>query len=144
MSNTTVQPALPSIHPVVNLVPRQFLVALTRAAAVLLVSVPYVGYVFRINDRIFWSAGLGDWIDPYFINALLEHWYRAVGNLSDPASPPMFFPAARTLGYSHGLILYAPFYILPRLVLHPFIASSLALALVMETGIVCLYRCCGV
>ena len=102
-------------------------------------SCTYVGYVFRINDRIFWSAGLGDWIDPYFINALLEHWYRAVGNLSDPASPPMFFPAARTLGYSHGLILYAPFYILPRLVLHPFIASSLALALVMETGIVCLY-----
>lgn len=106
---------------------------------VLLVSCTYVAYVFRIHDRSFWSAGLGDWIDPYFINALLEHWYRAIGSLSDPSSPPMFFPATKTLGYSHGLILYAPFYLLPRLALHPFVAGNLALALVMETGIVCLY-----
>jgi hypothetical protein len=139
MSNTTVRPALPAASAGRHPGSRQFLGALARAAAVLLVSCTYVGYVFRIHDRIFWSAGLGDWIDPYFINALLEHWYRAVGNLSDPASPPMFFPAARTLGYSHGLILFAPFYILPRFVLHPFVAGSLALALVMETGIVCLY-----
>lgn len=113
--------------------------ALARAAAVLVVSCTYVSYVFQIHDRSFWSAGLGDWGDPYFINALLEHWYRAAGNLSDPSSPPMFFPATKTLGHSHGLVLYAPFYVLPRLVLHPFVAGNLALALVMETGIVCLY-----
>ena len=115
MSNTTVQPAIPAASSGRHPGSRQFLGALTRAAAVLLVIWDwYVGYVFRIHDRIFWSAGLGDWIDPYFINALLEHWYRAVGSLSDPASPPMFFPAARTLGYSHGLILYVPLQYLPR------------------------------
>jgi uncharacterized membrane protein YqaE (UPF0057 family) len=118
---------------------RHFLGVLARAVTVVFVSCAYVGYVFRMHEPIFWSNGLGDWIDPYFINALLEHWYRAAWNLSDPSSPPMFFPAAKTLGYSHGLVLYAPFYLLPRLVLHPFVAGSLALALVMETGIICLY-----
>ena len=111
----------------------------TRAAAVLIVACTYVAYVFRIHERSFWSAGLGDWMDPYFINAVMEHWYRAVGNLSDPSSPPMFFPATKTLGYSHGLILYAPFYLLLRPALHPFVAGNLALALVTATGIVCLY-----
>ena len=46
---------------------------------------------------------------------------------------------AHTLGYSHALILYVPFYVAMRLFVHPFPAYSLALAAVMETGIVCLY-----
>jgi len=95
--------------------------------------------VFDIFHEGFWRAGLGDWIDPYFINYLLEHWYRSVATLGDPSSPPMYFPVQKTLGYSHGLILYAPFYILVRLFLHPFQAYSLSLLIVIETGIVCLY-----
>ena len=110
-----------------------------RAAVVLVVSLSYLAYVFDIAHSTFWNAGLGDWIDPYFINALLEHWYRSVTTLSDPSSPPMFFPAQRTLGYSHGLLLYAPFYVLVRLFFHPFQAYSLSLFLVIQTGIICLY-----
>ena len=51
----------------------------------------------------------------------------------------MYFPVGHTLGYSHALILYVPFYVAMRLFVHPFPAYSLALAAVMETGIVCLY-----
>jgi hypothetical protein len=95
--------------------------------------------VFDIFHETFWRAGLGDWIDPYFINYLLEHWYHSVATLSDPSSPPMYFPVQKTLGYSHGLILYAPFYIFVRLFFHPFQAYSLSLFIAIETGIVCLY-----
>jgi len=105
----------------------------------LAVSVAYLSYVFDVFHTRFWNAGLGDWIDPYFINSLLEHWYHAVTTFSDPSSPPMFFPAQRTLGYSHGLILYAPFYIAVRFFLHPFQAYSVSLFIIVETGIVCLY-----
>jgi hypothetical protein len=103
------------------------------------VSLSYLSYVFDILHDTFWHAGLGDWIDPYFINYLLEHWYHSVTSFSDPSSPPMFFPVQKTLGYSHGLILYAPFYVAVRLFLHPFQAYSLSLLLIIETGIVCLY-----
>ena len=51
----------------------------------------------------------------------------------------MYFPAVRTLGYSHGPVLFAPFYLLVRPFLHPFQAYSAALFLVAETGVVCLY-----
>ena len=51
----------------------------------------------------------------------------------------MYFPVRHTLGYSHGLILYAPFYAPIRLFVHPFQAYSLALLAMMEVGIVCLY-----
>ena len=84
---------------------------------------------------------MGDWMDPYFINALLEHWHHSVWTLSDPASPPMYFPAPGTLGYSHGLVLYAPFYLAFRLVAHPFQAYNLTLFAVMLSGSVCLYPC---
>ena len=51
----------------------------------------------------------------------------------------MFFPIHKTLGYSHGLILFAPFYEIGRLFFHPFVAHNLTALLVMECGIVCLY-----
>jgi hypothetical protein len=51
----------------------------------------------------------------------------------------MYLPVPKTLGYSHGLILYAPFYVAVRPFLHPYQAYSLSLFLVMETGILCLY-----
>jgi len=110
-----------------------------RASLVLAVSLVYLSYVFDIYHEAFWTAGLGDWIDPYFINYLLEHWYHALSTFGDPFSPPMFYPAQKTLGYSHSLILYAPFYVPVRLFFHPFQAYSLALFIVIETGIVCLY-----
>lgn len=110
-----------------------------RASIVLVMSLSYLSYVFDIFHDTFWKAGLGDWIDPYFINYLLEHWYHSVSSFSDPFSPPMFYPAQKTLGYSHSLILYAPFYVPIRLFFHPFQAYSLSLLLVIETGIVCLY-----
>jgi hypothetical protein len=112
---------------------------LCRASALLLISIPFVFSVFQFPDRAFWTNGLGDWLDPYFINYLLEHWHHSVWSLSSPASPPMYFPASRTLGYSHGLVLYVPFYLLVRPFLHPFQAYSFTLLLVFETGIVCLY-----
>ena len=82
---------------------------------------------------------MGDWMDPYFINALLEHWHSSVWRLRDPTSPPMFFPSPHTLGYSHALVLYAPFYLPIRLFVHPFLAHTLTIFAVIEVGIVCLY-----
>jgi hypothetical protein len=29
--------------------------------------------VFQFRDEQFWRNGIGDWLDPYFINYLLEH-----------------------------------------------------------------------
>ena len=110
-----------------------------RAFVVLAVSFSYLSYVFGIFHRVFWTAGLGDWLDPYFINYLLEHWYHAVTTFSDPFSPPMFYPAQKTIGYSHSLILYSPFYVPLRFFFHPFQAYSLSLLAVIETGIICLY-----
>ncbi len=110
-----------------------------RASIVLAVSLSFLSYLFGIFHGPFWTAGLGDWIDPYFINYLLEHWYHAASTFSDPASPPMFYPAQKTLGYSHGLFLYAPFYVPFRVFLHPFLAYSVSLFVVIETGILCLY-----
>ena len=110
-----------------------------RGLVVLGVSVGYLTYLFRPFHSAFWDTGMGDWMDPYFINYLLEHWYQSLASFNDPASPPMYFPVGHTLGYSHGLILYVPFYVAMRLFAHPFPAYSLALAAVMETGIVCLY-----
>jgi len=112
---------------------------LARASIVLGVSVAYLAGVFRIADDGFWKAGMGDWMDPYFINALLEHWHHSLWTLSDPSSPPIFFPTRKTLGYSHGLVLYAPFYMPLRLFFHPFQAYNLTLFAVMETGILCVY-----
>jgi hypothetical protein len=119
--------------------PRAHVARALRASILLGVSLSYLSYVFGILHATFWNAGLGDWIDPYFINYLLEHWYHAVSTFSDPFSPPMFYPAQKTLGYSHGLLLYVPFYVPVRMFFHPFQAYSLSLFIVIETGIVSLY-----
>ena len=110
-----------------------------RALLPLTLSAAYLAYVFRLADGTPGRAGLGDWLDPYFINYVLEHWYYSVTTFSDPRSPLMFFPVPDTLGYSHSLILYAPVYIAARLFLDPFQAYSLTIALVMLLGTVCLY-----
>jgi hypothetical protein len=102
-----------------------------RASVVLALSLSYLSYVFGIFRETFWTTGLGDWIDPYFINYLLEHWYHAVSTFSDPFSPPMFYPAQKTIGYSHSLILYAPFYVPLRFFFHPFQAYSLSLLILI-------------
>jgi hypothetical protein len=54
----------------------------------------------------------------------------------------MYFPVPRTLGYSHGLILYAPFYLLARVFFDPLPAYNVTVFLVMETGALCLYLIC--
>lgn len=99
----------------------------------------YIGWVFRLTDGTIWHLGLGDWMDPYFSNALMEHWYQSLLRMSDPSSPPMYHPVRGTLGYSHGLILYVPFYAAARPFLHPFAAQTVMLLLVMVTGMVCLF-----
>ena len=99
----------------------------------------YFAGVFQLRTGAPLRAGLGDWIDPYFINSLLEHWYHSLVTLSDPFAPLQFYPA-RTLGYSHGLILYAPFYVALRPFLHPFLAETGALALVLIVGSFCLFH----
>jgi hypothetical protein len=112
---------------------------IARGSSVLVFSLAYASYVCRIFDPAFWSSGVGDWMDPYFINAVLEHLYRSAARLTDPSSPPMFFPAPRTLGYSHGLVLYAFYYVPVRLFVHPFVAHNLTLFLAIAVGIVSLY-----
>jgi hypothetical protein len=106
---------------------------------VLAVFLLYLIHVFQVFDARFWHAGLSYWLDPYFINVLLEHWYVSLRDGADPSSPPMFFPARKTLGYSHGLVLYVPFYVPLRLFLHPFLAYNWTLLLVFAVGIACLY-----
>ena len=112
---------------------------LTRALAVVTLTTLYLSSVFRLFEAPFWTAGLGDWWDPYFINFLLEHWYQSGLRLTDPTTPPMFFPVEGTLGHSHGLVLYVPFYASARLFLHPFQAYNAALFAVMASGVFCLY-----
>ncbi len=112
---------------------------LLRGCFVLAVPLAFLAHVFQIFDRHFWNAGLAYWLDPYFINALLEHWYVSVREGADPSSPTMYFPVRKTLGYSHGLVLYAPFYIPLRLFLHPFLAYNWTVFLVLAAGIVSLY-----
>lgn len=112
---------------------------LFRTSVVGALSLTYLAYVFHIFSPDFWRSGIGDWMDPYFINFLLEHWHHSFWHLTDPSSPLMFFPARHALGYSHGLILYAPFYLAVRPLLNPLIAHNVTLVLVMETGIICLY-----
>jgi uncharacterized membrane protein len=110
-----------------------------QALAALILTVAYFSYVFQIPRDSFWQLGIGDWGDPYFINFLLEHWYNSATRLTDPASPPMYFPVKGTLGYSHGLILYAPVYIAVRLLLDPFQAHNITLLLILVIGSVSLY-----
>ena len=110
-----------------------------RAPIVLAVSALYFACVFRLPDDTLLRSGLGDWVDPYFINFLLEHWHHSIRSLADATSPPMYFPVRGTLGYSHGLILYVPFYMAVRPFLHPFQAYNVTLFLVLETGALCLY-----
>ena len=117
----------------------QIVARVGRTAPILVLSLWYLSFVFHVLDARWWNAGIGDWLDPYFINFLLEHWHVSVSGLTDPASPPMYFPVRGTLGYSHGLILYAPFYMAARTFLHPFQAYNVTLFLVLETGIMCLY-----
>jgi hypothetical protein len=112
---------------------------IARGSSVLVLSLAYVSYVCRVFDPAFWNSGVGDWMDPYFINAILEHLYQSAAHLTDPSSPPMFFPAPRTLGYSHGLVLYAFYYLPVRLFVHPFVAHNLTLFLAITAGIVSLY-----
>ena len=118
---------------------QRFASALSESAMIFSLVVAYFTYVFQITNGSFFNSSLGDWVDPYFINYLLEHWYHALSTLSDPFSPPMFYPAQKTIGYSHSLILYAPFYVPLRVFFHPFQAYSLSLLVVIETGIICLY-----
>jgi hypothetical protein len=110
-----------------------------ETAIVAVLTGAYLSTVFQVWSGPFWSAGLGDWIDPNFINSLLESWYYSLARLENPASPPVFHPTPGTLGYSHGLILYVPFYVPLRWVLHPFQAYNLAILLVIAVGTVSLY-----
>jgi hypothetical protein len=104
-----------------------------------LFTVGYLAWVFRLVDPAFSTMGLGDWMDPYFTNALMEHWYWSLVRFANPISPPMYYPVDGTLGYSHGLVLYVPFYAPIRPFLHPFQAHSVMLLLVMAAGALALF-----
>ena len=112
---------------------------LVCALAVVGLSFAYFSTVFQIFRGEFWSSGMGDWMDPYFVNSLLEHWALSITRLNDPSSPLMFFPAQKTLGYSHGLVQYAPVYLPFRALFHPFQAYNLTMFTVMVAGAVSLY-----
>ena len=117
------------------------LLRLSRAIVLVVAVGAYLASAFKFATT-FWTSGLGDWADPYFINYLLEHWLHSVSGLTNPASPPMFYPATGTLGYSHALILYAPFYVPFRLVFHPFQAHNLTILSVLFLGSLSLYVLC--
>jgi hypothetical protein len=111
----------------------------TRGVVVLALSLAYFAYAFRLMSGEWRRMGLGDWLDPYFINRLLEDWRYSFWHLTNPASPPVFYPALGTLGYSHSLMLYGPLYAIIRLWLHPFTAYTFTLFTVMVLGAVCMY-----
>lgn len=112
---------------------------IAEVIGVAMLAVVYFAKVFgwRTGDPT--RLGLGDWIDPYFINFLLEHWYQAIGHGADPLALGIFYPGSHALGYSHSLLLFAPFYAVVRPFLHPFLADTAALALVLVTGSVSLF-----
>jgi len=112
---------------------------IARAGIVLAVSIGYFGYVFQVRGPEFLTSGLSEWLDPYFLNVVAEHWYHTLLTFSDPSSPLMFFPKSGTIGYSCSLVLFAPFYVIVRPFLHPFTAYTVSLILVLETGVVSLY-----
>jgi hypothetical protein len=112
---------------------------LVRRALLLVLATTYLVYVFRVPSGEWQRMGLGDWIDPYFINSLLEQWRFSLTHFRSPASPPMFFPARGTLGYSHTLLFYAPVYVVARVWLHPFTAYAVTLFAIIEFGTLCLY-----
>ena len=110
------------------------------AVAASVLSLAYLSYVFQTFGDGFWSAGVGDWVDPYFLNYLVEHWHRSILSFSSPWSPPAFFPLERVLGRcGHPLIFYVPFYEVVRPFLHPFVAYNAALLLILATGTVFLF-----
>ncbi len=69
---------------------------LSRAAILVVAAGAYLAPGFKFTTT-FWTSGLGDWADPYFINYLLEHWLHSVSAFTNPASPPMFYPATGCL-----------------------------------------------
>jgi hypothetical protein len=113
--------------------------SLGRALIVIGLSTAACAVQFHLWRGDFLRTGLGDWIDPYFLNFLLEHWRHALLTLSNPASPPMYYPVRGTLGFSCGLILFAPFYIVARLWLGPLPAYTITLFAVVECGTLALY-----
>ena len=115
-----------------------WIAAVGRLVLVLALPLAYFASAFRIADWKPPESGLGDWMDPYFINFLLEHWYYSISTFRNPLSPLMYFPVSGTLGYSHSLILYAPFYVVLRPFVDEFQAYTLALMLVLVTGAACL------
>jgi hypothetical protein len=115
------------------------LTKLIRGSIAVALSLAYFLHVFRFPGSNAGHAGLGDWIDPYFINYLLEHWRHSLLAFSDPTSPSMYFPERGTLGYSHSLILYVPFYLPARLFFHPFQAENVSLFLVLVLGSLSLF-----
>ena len=119
--------------------PSQLVSRSARAFAVVGLTTAYCSYVFQVASGRPLTDGLGGWLDSYFINALLEHWYFSIVRLDNPVSPPMFFPAAGTLGYSHGLILFAPFYLSVRPFVDAFLAHTFTIFLVIEIGSISLY-----
>src|SRR6476469_5636315 len=103
---------------------RTTMMRLARALVLLGVSIAYFGYVFQVQSPAFTTSGLSEWLDPYFLNMVAEHWYRSVLTFRDPSSPLMYFPKPGTIGYSCSLVLFAPFYVIVRPFLHPFTAYS--------------------
>src|SRR4051794_14990413 len=103
---------------------RNTVARLGRALIVLVISLSYFGYVFQVIRPVFRTSGLSEWLDPYFLNMVSEHWYHSLLTFSDPSSPLMFFPKPGTIGYSCALVLFVPFYAIVRPFLHPFTAYT--------------------
>jgi hypothetical protein len=110
-----------------------------RSLLVFALPLAYFATAFGVAGGSLPASGLGDWIDPYFINFILEHWYSSISTFSDPLSPRMFFPVSGSLGYSHSLVLYAPFYVVLRPFADEFQAYTLTVMLVLATGSACLF-----
>jgi hypothetical protein len=113
--------------------------SVAKDALFIIAAAAYLGLVFQIGTSGFWNRGMGDWLDPYFVNYLLEHWFVSVTTVANPVSPPMFHPAPGALGYSVSLILYVPISIAFRFALHPFQAFNLTLFIVVFAGTVSLF-----
>jgi len=71
-------------------------------------AIVYFARVFQIPSGVPAQSGIGDWVDSYFINYLLEHWRYSLLHLTNPATPPMFYPEPGAIGVAACLVSLRP------------------------------------
>jgi hypothetical protein len=83
---------------------------------------------------------LGDDGDARFNGVILEHWFQVIRGDATWHSPSFYYPAKGVLGYSDGLILYAPIYATIRFAgADPYLALTQTVLLLPIIGYLALF-----